>query len=193
MNGQDVGNADMNKWVAQLALTMPDGTALTEMALAALPRDEQAMIAKMKGGNQSQRFWECFERLRLDGFRVRQAAIGAWHATGRANRGRWVSAQSFAVDVLGITRQALHKQIAEGSLLRTRADALREEFWGDKVNDLDVAAYMAAIGVGGTAADRKLAFQRAEVAMNKRLITPDANAQGVDPWAQLAAAGKADS
>lgn len=180
---------EMDKWAAQLALTMPDGTALTDAALRALPRLEQEMVARLREGGPSQRFWECFESLRVQGFSVRQAAIGAWHATGRANRGKFVSAQSFAHDVLGISRQALHKQIAEGSALRMQADGLREAFWGDKVSDLDVSAYMAAVGIGGTAADRKLAYQRAEVAMNKRLITPDANAQGVDPWAQLAAAG----
>jgi hypothetical protein len=181
---------EMREFAAQLPL-VANGEALSEVALLALPRAEQAVMGKLRGdGGPSAQFWQKFELLRMEGFGWKQAAIGAWHATGRRNRGKYTSAQGFAHDVLGISRQALHKQIADGTALRLAADKLLAEFWRDKVADVDQATYERAVSVGGQASDRKLAYQRAEVALNERLITPDANANGVDPWAQLALAGE---
>jgi len=151
-----------------------------------LTHTERAWVSRLRTAGLSPRFWECFEKLRGQRYAVEKALAGAWFSLGIRARGQYTTVAAFA-DLIGRSRQTIQKWLGVEGDLRAAAIALRAEFWTDRIQDIDEATYNAAVTATATAADRKLAYQRAGV----RLTTEEG--EGIDPWQDALAQARRDA
>lgn len=136
---------------------------------------EQAMIQRLKEGALDSRFWWCYRNLRGRGFGIDDSVIGAWKTCGHRARGKVPTQQALSA-LLGKERTTFWRRWQNAELQAT-AFALGEDWWKERIPDIDEAVYRAAVFSEGTAADRKLAYQRAKVPLSGE------DAEAVDPWA----------
>lgn len=154
--------------------------------IVAMPKAEQTVVENLRGQGLGDRFWECYGRLREQGFTPMQACAGAWQACGRGQRGKFCSQAAFA-DLLGRERKWLQRQLAPTGTLFAAAMALRGEYWAERVPDVDERLYTRVMGIEATTADFKLAYQRARVALSGE------DADATDDWQKALAQAKAES
>lgn len=154
--------------------------------LAKMPHTERVWVDKLRTAGFTPRFWECYERLRGQRYPVEQALAGAWYSLGIRARGQYTTVAAFA-ELIERSRQTVQNWLKTESELRAAAIALRSEYWTDRIQDIDEATFNAAISSDGTAADRKLAYQRAGVRLTGE------EGEGTDPWQDALAQARRDA
>lgn len=154
------------------------GEQISRESFEAWPRDEQEFVARLSALGLGERFWESYRSLRGKGYRWLDAIVGGWLATGAKGRGQLRTLKSLA-EALGRHRHTIYTAVER---VQAAANALALSWLAERVPDVDEATYHAAISMEGTAADRKLFYQRARVALSGEESEP------VDAWAQVLAA-----
>jgi hypothetical protein len=116
--------------------------------------------------------------------------IGAWYALGRKQKGKLVTRAALA-EILGCHIRTIEDALHSDGPVRAIAEHLREQYWTERIPDIDEAAYRDAIKADSQAADKKLAYLRAGVLADAEASTPGQwlamLAAATQPPAQLAA------
>jgi len=99
--------------------------------------------------------------LRAKGVRYRDAMLATWLSLGKDDRGEVHSREDFA-HVMGVSRATTYAWEGRRPQIRRWAELLQVmRLRGSRLAEVDEATFLAA--KGGTAADRKLYYQRAGV------------------------------
>ena len=146
------------------------------------PLHERALVQRFAALKLNPRFWEAYRTLRGLGNRALDCVVGAWLATGAKGRGELRTLKSLA-EALGKDRTTVYRA---SDRMRNVAGGLAMSWLAERVPDVDEATYHAAISAEGTAADRKLFYQRARTALSGEESEP------VDNWTQVLAAVEAE-
>ena len=152
-----------------------------ETAAPAAPADE-AMLQNVARTVPGDRVFEAYWQIRGLGYTCRQAMIGAWLSLGSRQRGPVRNTQQLA-DLLGCHVREIQREIRDRAPLRDVAENIRARYWRDRIADVDEATYRDAIAPMSSAADKKLAYQRAGVLIGEDGGSPDA-------WLQLLSAAR---
>ena len=151
------------------------GEQVTSEIFDRMPRGEQEYIARLMRFSPGERFWEVYRGLRAQGYKTLDAIVGAWQATGAKGRGSLRTLKSLA-EALGVNRHTVYRAKERTEKI---VGGLVMSWLLERVPDVDEALYRAALSLDGTAADRKLFYQRARVSLSGEEAEP------VDQWAQL--------
>ena len=149
----------------------------------ASPADEQ-MLGQAQRAKFPDRLWECYHALRERNFTPQQSMCGAWAALGRKQRGKYTDRKHIA-EILGVHVQTIAGWLSADAPLRVLVDEMRATYWHDRIADIDDAAYRDAIKDDSTAADKKLAYQRAGVLIGEDGASPDT-------WMQILRAARGE-
>lgn len=165
----------------QFPLMLGDGE-VSQAHWARLPKTEQQLVAELKARGFAPRFWESYAQIRQRGYECRHAAVGAWLAIGNRSRGKTATQEQMG-EMLGYSRRQVQRIAGE---LGALVNEIRMQWWQDRIPDVDDATYHAATGMDGTAADRKLAYQRARVSLAGE------DAEPVEDWRTVLEQAKAE-
>lgn len=179
-----MGRPFRNNPIDPATIPTPDeigGSVVDPDAWAALPLPVRASLLKLDKQKFPEHFWDCYHALLERGHEHAQAVVGAWAAIGRRAKNKNSTTQAIARLANVGSYTTVNRWLYKHGKLFQDAMELRAAYWEDRIPDIDAATFAAAVDPDGTAADRKLAYQRAGV-----LVGEDAKLS--DPWLELIAA-----
>jgi len=127
-------------------------------------------------------FEEAYRYLRYEiGFRPNPAFIGAWLSCSKDDRGSLKRIQDVA-DFVGISRQAVHKNIVRHQLRQWAEQLMLARMRGDHLAEVDKVTYTQAVDLDAPVAARQLYYKRAGVLDDQETLTErqqDSTLQGL--------------
>lgn len=139
-----------------------------------MPLDEQQLIQRLSRFSLGGQFWEHYRALRGLGHSTKDAAVGAWLASGVVGRGQVITKLALA-EVMGVSRHTLYRIVER---VESAAQAMRLSWLQDRIPDVDEALYRAAV-IPGEHTSQKLFYQRARVPLSGE------EAEARDDWADM--------